>query len=131
MYTIQTYADVVDKEKRRRIVDVTFTDGQSTFVQTFSFGVDTDTNVIKKTVTQYLDELNYVPPANTDFTPDADPEPVAPTAGELARNQWNTDRNNLKTLMDLVRDGVFTGSEKQITDLQAKVKADFKVTYLN
>lgn len=131
MYTIQTYADVVDKEKRRRIIDVTFTNGEATFVQTFSFGIDTDINVIKKTVAQYLDELNYIPPVITDFTPVADPEPVSPTQAELEKTAWDLDRHNLKTLMELVRDGVFTGTEKQITDLQAKVKADFKVTYLN
>jgi hypothetical protein len=131
MYTIQTHSDVVDKEKRRRIVDVTFTNGEATFIQTFSFAVDTELAAIKKTVKAFLDELNYVPPAITDFTPDAEPEPTQPTAAELARTQWETDRNNLKTLMELVRDGVFTGNETQIVNLQAKVKADFKPAYLN
>jgi hypothetical protein len=131
MYTIQTYADVVDKEKRRRIVDVTFTDGVATFVQNFSFSIDTEIDIIKKTVNQYLEELNYVAPEIDDLTPPTEPAPILPTPAELARTEWNADRNNLKTLMELVRDGVFTGTEKQITDLQAKVKADFKVTYLD
>jgi hypothetical protein len=131
MYRIQKHSDVVDKEKRRRIVDVTFTNGEATFVQTFSFSVETELTAIKKTVKAFLDELNFVPPAITDFTVADEPAPTQPTALSLARTAWENDRAHLKTLMELVRDGVFTGTEKQITDLQAKVRAGFKPAYLN
>jgi hypothetical protein len=131
MYTILKHSDVVDKEKRRRIVDVTFTNGEATFVQTFPFSVETELATIKKTVKQFLDELNFVPPTIDDLTPPPEPTPTQPTALELARTAWENDRAHLKTLMELVRDGVFTGTEKQITELQAKVKAGFKPTYLN
>jgi len=131
MYTIVRHTDVVDKEKRRRIVDVTFTNGEATFIQTFTFAVETELAAIKKTVKSFLDELNYVPPVIDDFTPEAEPEPAEPTAAELAKTEWESDRAKLNTLMELVRDGVFTGTETQIVNLQAKVKADFKPAYLN
>ncbi|PIZ53572.1 hypothetical protein COY25_03330, partial [Candidatus Uhrbacteria bacterium CG_4_10_14_0_2_um_filter_41_7] len=100
------------------------------FVKDFSFRLTDALESIKKTVVSYLDEINIVPPAITDFTLSAEPKPVAPTRAELGRKTWEADRAQLKIVMELVRDGVFTGTEPQIISLQNKVKTNFKSTYL-
>jgi len=130
MYSILNHKEETLNKYRRRVVTVTFSNGTNEVTQEFQFSIDVTLAAIKKTVLAYLDELNYVPTAVTDFTPEAEVEAV-PTAAELAKTAWEADRAKLKTLMELVRDGVFTGTEKQITDLKAKVKADFNPVYLN
>jgi hypothetical protein len=130
MYTIQSHSDVVDKEKRRRIVDVTFTDGRATFVQAFSFGVETEVETIKKTVKQFLDELNYVPPALTNLEPVTPAEPTPPTKAELGKQEWDANWNKLQMVDKLIASGVLTGAETQIVALRKKVKDDFKPAYL-
>ncbi len=133
MFTIvyPPISDIKDEIARRRIVTVKFEDVEASreLTQTFSFRINEDVATMKNTANQYLDELNFVPPTLTDFTPDAEVV-VVPTAAELASTEWDSDRSKLKTLMELVRDGVFTGSETQITALQTKVKTGFKVGYL-
>lgn len=126
---------VVKDEKnealRRREVTVEFINELSHVKsKLISFTINEDGSVIKKAFGAYLDELNYVPPVIIDINlpPVVD---VPPTQAELDRKEWDVDRLHLKTSMELVRDGVFTGTEKQITNLQAKVKAGFKVEYLS
>jgi hypothetical protein len=131
MYTAIKLGDSANKELQRRIVTVQFDDGAGhVFVKDFSFRLTDTLEAIKKGVKSYLDEINTVPPVIDDLEPAAEVVPPAPTAAELARTEWDSDRAKLKTLMELVRDGVFTGSEAQITNLQAKVKTGFKVGYL-
>jgi hypothetical protein len=130
MYTIQKHSDVVDKEKRSRIVDVTFTNGEATFVQSFRFAVETELSAIKRTVKSFLDELNFVPPVIDDFVV-IEPEPTEPTAAELAKAEWETDWSRLQTVDKLIASGVLTGNETQIVALRNKVKADFRPVYLN
>ncbi len=131
MFTLQLLGDRKDEKLRRRIINVKFISTEKEFDQEFQFNIDEDNAVIKKAVNQFLDELNYIPPTLTDLDPVPDPVPEEPTQAEIERDQWFADRQKLRTLMELVRDGVFTGSEKQITDLQTKIRADFKVTYLD
>lgn len=135
MYTATKLGDTVDKQTRRRVVTIKFSDGVSEFNKDFSFSIDTEVTTIKKTIKDYLDEINFVPVVLADGTVDfsdipADSTPP-PTTNELEKTAWQSKRTKLKELMELVRDGVFTGSELQITDLQAKVKADFKPAYLS
>ena len=127
MYQIQTFSDVVDREKRRRIVDVTFADEASSFQQSFSFSIDTTLDVIKSTVKSFLEDLNAELIPLSDLEPE--PEPT-PEAVDTVREGWNKDRARLSALMELVRDGVFTGQETQIATLQNKVKTGFKPEYL-
>jgi len=131
MYTATKLGDSTNQELQRRIVTVQFENEKGhVFVKDFSFRLTDALESIKKTVVSYLDEINIVPPAITDFTLSAEPKPVAPTRAELGRKTWEADRAQLKIVMELVRDGVFTGTEPQITSLQNKVKTNFKSTYL-
>ena len=131
MYTATKLGDSTNQELQRRIVTVQFENEKGhVFVKDFSFRITDALESIKKTVVSYLDEINIVPPAITDFTLSAEPKPVAPTQAELDRKTWETDRAQLKIIMELVRDGVFTGTEPQITSLQNKVKTNFKSTHL-
>lgn len=135
MYTAIKLGHTDDKQTQRRIVTIKFEDISipHEFVKDFSFRLTDTLEVMKGAVAAYLTELNAVPDVLADGVVDttvATPVEVVPTADELARTEWEADRNKLKTLMELVRDGVFTGSETQITALQAKVKTGFKVGYL-
>ena len=112
------------------MVNVEFTNGTNTFNKEFQFSINATLDEMKRTVKDYLRELNFVPPDITDFEY-TEPTPVTPTTAELARQAWETDREKLRKLMELVRDGVFTGTETQIVNLKAKVKADFKPAYLD
>lgn len=66
---------------------------------------------------------------NLDFT---EPEMVetVKTKAELDKESYDKNRERLRVIMELVRDGVFTGNETQIVNLQNKVKTNFKVEYL-
>ena len=130
MYTIQSHNSVVDKVARRRIVDVTFTNGEATFVKSFSFGVSDDLTTIKRIVKQYLDELNFVPEELTDFTLEEAPTPVEPTQEEKDKQTWEQDKARLRQLQDLIDLGVFTGTETPIVNLRNKVKTNFKTEYI-
>jgi len=132
MYTVKSYTDEIQKEIRSRVVTVTYTDKGVDLIQAFRFSIGIEDVKVKRAVIDFLNELNFVfTPVTGDITIlPAEPTPTAPTQAELARTGYDSSRNKLKTLMDLVRDGVFTGTEAQITALQAKVKADFKPEYL-
>jgi hypothetical protein len=132
MYTATLLGNTIDKQARRRIVTVKFSDGTSEFDKDFSFSVETEVPVMKRTVKQYLDELNFVPEDITgDITDYQEPVEEAPTQAELDKQAWQADRAKLATVMELVRDGVFDGTETQVTALQNKVKTGFKPAYLD
>lgn len=132
MYTATKLGHTEDKQTPRRIVTIKFEDVSipHEFVKDFPFRLTDSVDVMKKAVGSYLAQLNSVPEVLIDGAVDVASIEAVPTTAELARIEWDADRNKLRTLMELVRDGVFTGSEAQITDLQTKVKAGFKVGYL-
>ena len=130
-----TYSRVQSDEthvsKGRREVTIEFKDGTNLAYESMSFAIGTDRDTIKKRFKDYMDTiLNAAPKEDITDLVVVEQETVAPTAAELARTTYNADRASLTTIMELVRDGVFTGTEKQITDLQAKVRQGFKVEYL-
>ena len=132
MYTATKLGDTVNKQTRRRIVTVHFSDGASEFDKDFSFAVETTVDVIKKTVKSYLDEINIVPEDITGNVADyTEPIKETPTVAELARTTWEQDKAKLAQLQELIDMGVFDGTETQIVNLRAKVKAGFKPEYLN
>lgn len=132
MYTFnQVLSDDKSKTTRRRTIVVEFKNGEELLSQSFSFSIDTDLVTIKKTVKNYLDELNYVPPIFDGDLTIPDETPSEPSAAELAKQEWQSDRDKLKTLMELVADGVFTGDETQIKNLQTRVRTNFKPTFLD
>ena len=134
MFTAIKLGDTIDKQTQRRIITVKFTDGVSEFNKDFQFKIDETVTNIKKAVGAYLNEINFVPETIPNGTLDTSiPAEVTPTKtqAEIDKENWQTDRETLRQTMELVRDGVFTGAETAIVNLQAKVKAGFKQSYLN
>jgi uncharacterized protein YneR len=129
MYTATLLGNTVDKQARRRIVTIKFDDGVSEFTKDFSFAVETEVEVMKRTVKQYLDELNFVIEEITDLDY-VEPTPETPTQDELDKQAWEADFARLEKVKRLIDCGVLTGTETQIVTLRNKVKADFKPTYL-
>jgi hypothetical protein len=130
MFEIIRHNDVVDKVARRRIVDVTFSDGSSTFAKQFTFSVNDDIAIIKKKVLEYRDELNFVPEAVSDFIlEETEPEVVEPTADERARTEWQEDWQSLKAVTTLKAHGVEILTSAQLTTLTNKVRTGFKKEY--
>ena len=127
----KVHLDETHVSKGRRDITIEFIDGTNLAYQTMSFAIGTDRDTIKTRFKDYLDTILNAP-AKEDITDliVVEETPVAPTVAELARTAYDKDRSNLTTIMELVRDGVFTGTEKQITDLQTKVRQGFKVEYL-
>lgn len=127
----KVHLDETHVSKGRRDITIEFVDGKNLAYETMSFAIGTDKETIKKRFKHHLDTILNAP-AKEDITDLAVVEEttIEPTAAELARTAYDKDRSNLSTIMELVRDGVFTGTEKQITDLQGKVKRGFKVEYL-
>ncbi len=135
MYTATKLGDTVDRQTRRRVITVHFTNGESEFDKDFSFAVETELITIKKTVKDYLDELNYTPDTLADGAIDfsdipVDAAPEAPTAPELAKTAWDADLAKLKVAQELVDLGVLTGNEAPFVALKDKVKAGFKPAYM-
>lgn len=127
----KVHLDETHVSKGRRDITIEFIDGKNLAYETMSFAIGTDRNTIKKRFKHHLDTILNAPEKEdiTDLVVVED-APVEPTVAELARTAYDKDRGNLTTIMELVRDGVFTGTEKQITDLQAKVRQGFKAEYL-
>ena len=127
----KVHLDETHVSKGRRDITIEFVDGKNLAFETMSFAIGTDRNTIKKRFKNHLDTILNAPEKEdiTDLVV-VEETPVEPTVAELARTAYDKDRGNLTTIMELVRDGVFTGTEKQITDLQAKVRQGFKVEYL-
>jgi hypothetical protein len=67
---------------------------------------------------------------NVDLTEPVVTEPTPPTRAELAKTEWEQDKARLVQLDELVRIGVFTGTEAPITSLRTKVRNGFKAEYL-
>lgn len=114
--------DVKDEAARRRVVTVQFKNELGhTKEATLSFSINETNENVKARFVDYLNELNFVPTPISDLTV-TNPEPQPPTQAELDRAAFNEDRAQLHNLMEMVRDGVFTGTETQIKNLQTKVK---------
>ena len=132
MFTATRLGDTVDKQKRRRIVTVRFADGTSEFEKDFEFSIGTEVKRMKKTVKEYLDELNFVPEKITgdiaDYVKPAEDE--GPTAEELAKTEWDANLSKLREVQELIELGVLTGNEGPVKALQKKVKDDFKSAYI-
>ena len=135
MYTINITGTDVDKITQRRTVYVSFIDGQIVIQKAFSFRLSDTFEDIKKAIRSAKEELEQgdlqnIPTGVVDITAPVD-TPVPPTQSELDKAAWQSEREKLRQLIELVRDGVFSGTETQIVNLKAKVKADFKPAYLD
>jgi len=67
---------------------------------------------------------------SVDLTEPVVEEPEEPTQAELDKRAWEKDKALLVQLDELVKIGVFTGTETQITNLRTKVRNGFKAEYL-
>ena len=133
MYTAKLLGESSNKQTQRHTVTIEFSEGVHVFPKDFSFGLGTSLEVMKKVVKTYLDEINLVIPEiplNTDMTAVTAETPTAPTQAELDKQAWEKDRADLRIVMELVRDGVWTGAELPVKNLQAKVRDGFKAGYL-
>ena len=130
MYTFnRVINDTKNLEIQRRVVKVEFRDGDVYNTKEMQFSINESDEGVKRRFKKYLDDLNVSITPIADLTV-TDETPTEPTAAEIAQQEWQADRQKLATLMELVRDGVFTGNETQIANLQAKVKSGFEVDYL-
>ena len=136
MFTIvyPPISDIKDEIARRRIVTIKFEDvgANRELTQSFQFGINTDLAVIKKTVNEYLNELNFTPVAIDDLDPDAEVTPPAPTQAELDKTAWDLDVAKLKKAQDLIDCGiVFSASQlTSLATLRTKIATNFKGEYL-
>ena len=136
MYTATLKSKEVDLVARRLNIVVTINDGTRDREQAFQFSLNTTIDKVKKTIQSYIDELEAGEKLATELTEGVSMQytpPVGeePTADDLAKQSWQADRAKLSTVMELVRDGVFDGTEAQVTALQVKVKTNLKAEYLN
>ncbi len=133
MYTATLLGDTKNIEKRRRMINVEFTDGVNSVTNEFQFSLDETVPNMKKRVKEYLDDLNYESPDITgdiaDYTPEVK-EDTAPTAAELAKTAWDADLEKLKQVKELIKLGVLTGDEAPVVALQNKVNTGFKASYI-
>lgn len=124
-------SDVKDELARRRVILVRFEDVDTgrTVDQSFSFGVGTDIETIKKIVMQFADELNFVPPPLDDLTPTPEPTPEPPTKAELDRNEWIEDWKNLQAAIKLQAHGVSVLTAPQLDALKGRVQSKWLNSY--
>ncbi len=151
MYTAQLISDAKNLELRRRLISVQFTepyqeevfneetqltelvDRERIRTQEFQFKIDETVEKMKRTVKQYLDELNFTTPAIVGDIDDVPAEvPPTPTQAELDKTAWDLDVAKLKKAQELLNCGV-TFSAGQLTalaTLRGKVATNFKSEYL-
>jgi hypothetical protein len=100
------------------------------FNKDFQFSLDETVDVMKRTVKQYLDELNFISPELLDLNY-TDPVPPTPTQAELDFQAWVKDRADLKKLKELVAEGIVPANSTLQTTLQTKVTNGWKNAYFN
>lgn len=130
MYTAKLIGDTKNIDLRRRMVNIEFTNGVTTFNKEFQFRIDEDVVTIKKSVKSYLDELNFTPQDVGDLTNIPEPVVEEKTVAKLAKEAWDADWGKLQAIQPYIEAGVFTGSETAIVNLRNKVKSGFKPEYL-
>lgn len=133
MFTPRLIGDTKNIELRRRMINVEFTDGTVTFNKEFQFSISETVEAIKKTIKEYVTEINTEAPAIIGDITDVpvEPAPTEPTAAELAFTEWQKDRADLKKMKELVAEGIIAADATQLATLQAKVNTGWKNAYFN
>ncbi len=135
MYTATLVSKTIQRERQRILVVVDII-GETTERKEFSFSLNTTLDQIKKTINQYITELEQAQSLATNLnegnldltvTPPVD---TPPKQAELDRTAWEVNFAKLKKVQELIDCGALTGGETAIVTLRNKVKADFKPAYL-
>ena len=135
MYTATLVSKTIQREKQRILVVVDIT-GETTERKEFSFSLITTFEQVKKTVNQYITELEQaqvlasnLDEGNLDLTV-TPPVDTSPTQAEVDRAAWEADFAKLEKVKRLIDCGVLTGNEAAVTTLRNKVNTGFKPVYL-
>ena len=119
------------------VVTIEYSDGVKSFqeVKTTNGGFGS-VEQLKAQVKQRLDILNKQQEMEAELAIGDVPKPTVEvvaekTVEELALAEFQADYYKLQKVNKLVELGVLTGQETPIVALQNKVKADFKVKYLD
>jgi len=115
------------KNKGALIIDVEAVKGKDTIVRNFH-GISSQ-EMLTQAVRGWIDTIESAKSVNDsiDFTVTEKPEPEPV---DTKREEWNRDREQLRQVMELVRDGVFPANDAKVAALQNKVRTGFKVGYL-
>lgn len=130
MFTVQLIGDRKDEFLRRRIVNVKFTSQEREFDHEFQFSLDVDVTTVKKTIKQFLDELNSpLTPLTGDITEViVKPEPT-PTQAEKDKATWHLKWKRLQAYKKLKDHGVNSLTPAQVTTLIAEVETGLQAGY--
>jgi len=108
---------------------VEFSDGTNSFEKKYVQVVGSvSVNRIKQEVANSLADLNNIKDIALGEIKDAPLEQTQEQADIATFSESYRQLQGVQRAIDL---GLFVGNEKQITDLRAKVKADFKPAYIN
>jgi hypothetical protein len=119
-----------NKNKGAWIIDVEAVKGERTEKRNFH-GIISQA-MLTQAVKGWVDTMESAKEVtdSVDLTEPAKPEPTPPTRAELDKQEWEQDKARLVQLDELVKIGVFTGTEAPITNLRTKVRTGFKAEYL-
>ena len=131
MYTVNILNKELDKANQRLYVLTEFLkDGVKSFERAFSFAPNATLEDIKRTLNDYVAELESadtnvvsIPTGAIDYT-------TAVPRTDPAERAWHDNYEKLKRVQELVTLGVLTGNEAKVVALRDKVKADFRAEYI-
>jgi hypothetical protein len=130
-WTVEVTQRIEDnKNKGAWIIDVEAVKGKRTEARNFH-GIISQA-MLTRAIKGWVDTMESASGVSEtiDLTEPVKPEPEKPTRAELDKRAWEKDKALLVQLDELVKIGVFTGTEKPIADLQTKVRNGFKAEYL-
>ena len=120
--------EIIAKGDIDATVKVTAVSGQTTIDRTFT-GVKSPEG-LKEAVRSWLDayeDIQTFEDGDLDITEET-PTPTTPDADRVA---YDEEREKLRRVMELVRDGVLAEDNAQVTALQTSVRNKFDITYLD
>lgn len=125
MYTAKLLSDVKNIDVRRRILNYEFTNGEQTINKEFQFSITEEADVIKRTINQYVDELNFEPEPVTDLVvseqPTETPEEIAKREFEAEKSAWLEKKRVLSSMVEDMEKGKLLGitpSDEQMLIMQ-------------
>ena len=130
-WTIEVTQKLADPQNRGAwIIDVEATKGDETLIRNFHGIISQD--MLTQAVKGWIDTVESAKTVtdSIDLTVPVVEEAPKPTKAELDKQEWDKDREQLRVVMELVRDDVFPANDARVTALQAKVRSGFKVGYL-